>query len=59
MLSKDTAILVSYLNMKLRDDDMPLELVIETANGNVEEIIKQLENDGYAYNKSVNQIKKQ
>lgn len=49
--------LVSMLNMKLRDDDMSLETVIEINDGNSEEIMNKLEANGFYYDESNNQIK--
>ena len=43
MLPNDINMLVSMLNMKLRDDDMALETVIEVNDGNVKEIMDKLE----------------
>ena len=57
MLPNDINMLVSMLNMKLRDDDMALETVIEVNDGNVKEIMDKLESNGYYYDESNNQIK--
>ncbi|HIX81636.1 MULTISPECIES: DUF4250 domain-containing protein [unclassified Thomasclavelia] len=57
MLPNDINMLVSMLNMKLRDDDMSLETVIEINDGNSEEIMNKLEANGFYYDESNNQIK--
>ncbi|WP_294578867.1 DUF4250 domain-containing protein [uncultured Thomasclavelia sp.] len=57
MLPNDINMLVSMLNMKLRDDDMALETVIEVNDGNVKEIMDKLESNGFYYDESNNQIK--
>ena len=57
MLPKDIHMLVSYLNTKLRDDDMSLEHIIETQNGNVQEVLAHIDQSGYTYDESLRQIK--
>lgn len=56
-LPKDIAILVSMLNMKLRDDDMALETIIETQNEQYDEIMQRLLESGYVYDPHTNQLK--
>ncbi|MFQ9924296.1 MAG: DUF4250 domain-containing protein [Beduini sp.] len=56
-LPRDINILVSMLNMMLRDDDMSLETIIETKGESYEEILRILMDNGYEYQKSINQIK--
>lgn len=57
MLPKDIVMLVSYLNTKLRDDDMSFSQLIEI-NGEDPEMIKEkLENAGYKLDETINQWK--
>ena len=56
-LPRDVNILVSMLNMMLRDDDMSLETIIETKGESYEEILRILTDNGYEYQEEVNQIK--
>ena len=56
-LPRDISILVSMLNLWLRDDDMSLETLIEVKDENPTEIMDFLSNQGYFYDKSTNQIK--
>lgn len=57
MLPNDINMLVSMLNMKLRDDDMSLETVIEVNDGDCQEIMDKLEANGFYYDENNNQIK--
>ena len=56
-LPRDISILVSMLNLWLRDDDMSLETLIEVKDENPQEIMDFLASQGYFYDKSTNQIK--
>lgn len=56
-LPKDINILVSMLNMTLRDDDMSLENIVETQGENYEEILNILKENGFEYIREINQIK--
>ena len=56
-LPRNISILVSMLNMRLRDDDMSLETIIETSDENVEEIMAYLSENGYVYDQDQKQIK--
>lgn len=56
-LPRDISILVSMLNLWLRDDDMSLETLIEVKGENPTEIMDFLLSQGYFYDKSTNQIK--
>lgn len=56
-LPRDINVLVSMLNMMLRDDDMSLETIIETKGESYEEILRILTDNGYEYQEEVNQIK--
>ncbi len=57
MLPNDINMLVSILNMKLRDDDMSLENILEINDADVEETLAKLEVNGYFYDETNNQIK--
>lgn len=57
MLPKDINMLVSYLNTKLRDDDMSLEHLLEINNADIDEIMIQLHQNGYIFDEANNQIK--
>lgn len=57
MLPKDINMLVSYLNTKLRDDDMSLEQILEVNDANFDEIILSLDKNGYIFDEKNNQIK--
>lgn len=57
MLPNDINMLVSILNMKLRDDDMSLENILEINDANVEGTLAKLEANGYFYDETNNQIK--
>ena len=50
-MPKDIHMLVSMINMKLRDDDMQLSHVLST------EFMKRLDENEYFYDESTNQIK--
>lgn len=53
---KDPFMLLSIVNMKLRDEDLDLDELCRTYDGNKEEIIEKLANVGYTYNKEANQF---
>ena len=57
MLPKDIHMLVSYLNTKLRDEDMSVEHIIETQDENPDEIVSRVTENGYIYDKSIRQFK--
>lgn len=57
MLPKDINMLVSYLNTKLRDDDMSLEQILEVNDANFDEIMLSLDKNGYIFDEKNNQIK--
>lgn len=57
MLPKDIHMLVSFLNTKLRDDDMALEHIIEVNDGNREQVMSDIEKSGYFYDEEQRQIK--
>lgn len=56
-LPKDVHMLVSILNMKLRDDDMSLETILETYDEDYNEVMNKLETNNYVYDIDSNQIK--
>lgn len=56
-LPRDINILVSMLNMKLRDDDMSLENIIEINGENYSEILEYLKSKGFEYDEKINQVK--
>lgn len=57
MLPNDPIMLVSFLNTKLRDDDMTLDQIIETNGGDINTIKTKLNQAGYEYDNTVNQLK--
>lgn len=57
MLPNDVHMLVSFLNTKLRDDDMALEHIIEIYDGKQEQIMSQIDKNGYFYDEEQRQIR--
>ena len=57
MLPNDIHMLVSMINMKLRDDDMALSHVLDIHDLNEEDFLKRLEDNDYYYDEKTNQIK--
>lgn len=57
MLPNDIHMLVSMINMKLRDDDMSLSHVLDINDLNEEEFLKRLADNNYYYDEDINQIK--
>lgn len=57
MLPNDINMLVSYLNTKLRDDDMSLSHLLEISDANEDEVMNNLEVNGYYFDETANQIK--
>lgn len=57
MLPNDVNMLVSFLNTKLRDDDMSLSQVLEINDANEIDIIGRLEANGFYFDETINQIK--
>ncbi len=53
----DINMLVSMINMKLRDDDYELEHVLSIYDLNKDDFLKRLEDNDYFYDDSQNQIK--
>lgn len=57
MLPNDINMLVSFLNTKLRDDDMSLEHLLEINDADVDVVMKRLQRHGFIFDKASNQIK--
>lgn len=57
MLPNDIHMLVSMINMKLRDDDMSLSHILEINDLSEEDFLKRLEDNQYYYDESNHQIK--
>ena len=57
MLPNDINMLVSFLNTKLRDDDMSLEHLLEINDINLNECMTRLDRNGYFFDENNNQIK--
>ncbi len=56
MLPKDPLMLLSYVNMKLRDNYGSLDRLCEELDVNEQEITDSLASVGYHYNKERNQF---
>lgn len=54
---KDINMLVSMINMKLRDDDMELDHVLSIYDLDRNDFLKRLEDNSYFYDDQQNQIK--
>ena len=57
MLPNDIHMLVSLINMKLRDDDMSLSHILDIHDMNEEDFLKRLEDNDYYYDETNRQIK--
>lgn len=57
MLPDDINMLVSFLNTKLRDDDMSLEHLLEINDTNVDKVMERLQRHGFVFDETNNQIK--
>ena len=57
VLPNDINMLVSFLNTKLRDDDMSLAQILEINDANEIEIMELLDVNGYYFDEKINQIK--
>lgn len=53
---KDPYIMLSVLNMKLRDECGSLEDLCRTYDADIEEIIGRMDGIGYSYNEDANQF---
>ena len=56
-MTKDIHILVSMINMKLRDDDMQLSHVLSIYDLKEDEFLKRLAENDYFYDEMTNQVK--
>ena len=56
-MTKDIHILVSMINMKLRDDDMQLPHVLSIYDLKEDEFLKRLDENDYFYDEMTNQVK--
>ena len=56
-LPNNPTILLSIINMKLRDDDMQLSHVLSIYDLDETEFMKRLDENEYFYDESTNQIK--
>ena len=57
MLPSDPQILLSMINMKLRDEYDSLEALADGLEVDINEIKEKLKNAGYAYNADTNQFR--
>ena len=57
MLPNDPNMLLSYINMKLRDQYDSLESLCDGLDEDKEEIVSKLASAGYTYNETANQFK--
>ncbi len=57
MIPKDPIMLLSFVNMKLRDNYSSLEAMCDALDVSEEEIKNKLKEAGYTYNSSINQFK--
>ena len=56
MLPSDPIMLLSFVNMKLRDQYPSLDALCEDMDANKEEIVKKLAEVGYEYSQDTNQF---
>ena len=56
MLPKDPIMLLSMINMKLRDRYASLDALCEDMDASREEIVRALDEIGYTYNQQTNQF---
>lgn len=56
MIPKDPAMLLSYINLKLRDDYPSLEAFCEDMDEDMQNIVNQLKQIDYYYNREKNQF---
>lgn len=57
MIPNDPVMLLSFMNMKLRDQYDSLESLCDDLNISKDEIIEKLKNIGYIYDNEKNQFK--
>lgn len=55
-MPKDPIMLLSFVNMKLRDEDASLEEFCQRENVNIDDIKKKLSMVGYFYDEVTNQF---
>ena len=55
-LPQDPMMLMSFINMKLRDSYSSLDLLCEDLNLNKDDLIQTLANAGFEYNQSTNKF---
>jgi len=56
MLPSDPIMLLSFVNMKLRDQYASLDMLCEDMDENKEDILRKLSEVGYEYNRETNQF---
>jgi len=56
MLPSDPIMLLSFANMKLRDQYASLDMLCEDMDENKEDILRKLSEVGYEYNRETNQF---
>ncbi len=56
MIPQDPIILLSYINLKLRDEYSSLDLLCEDLDVSKSEIIEKLKSINYSYDKKLNQF---
>ncbi|TDT61158.1 DUF4250 domain-containing protein [Fonticella tunisiensis] len=56
ILAMDSYILLSWLNMKLRDEFDSLELLCEEFGVDADDLVEKLHKIGYRYNRTTNQF---
>ena len=56
VLPNDINMLVSFLNTKLRDDDMSLEHLLEINDINLNEFMTRLDRNGYFFDENNNML---
>lgn len=57
MLPSDPNMLLSFINMKLRDQYDSLDSLCDGLDEDKEEIVSRLASSGYTYNETTNQFK--
>jgi DNA-binding Xre family transcriptional regulator len=56
-MPNDPVMLLSYINMKLRDEYSSLESLCDDLDVNMDDILEKLKNINYYYDKEQNQFK--
>lgn len=57
MIPKDINMLISFINTKLRDDDMSLDNLLDVIEMSSEDFNNRLEEAGFFFDETNNQIK--